>query len=145
MHPTNAPGMSSSPLLPGVPVGPPTVMVVDDDPTFCAIMGEILKMYNARVYCANSTEEAIRLLENLTPDLILTDVMMPEVDGLTFVRRIRAEQPYARVPVIVVSAGVSTQEQAAALQAGADSFLAKPFSLKDLREAVGTLLPENAA
>jgi CheY-like chemotaxis protein len=63
---------------------------------------------------------------------------------LTFVRRIRAEQPYARVPVIVVSAGVSTQEQAAAMQAGADSFLAKPFSLKDLREAVGTLLPEDA-
>ncbi len=125
----------------GPRVGPPTVLVVDDDPTFCAIMGEILKMYNARVFTANSAEEAIGVLETTAPDLILTDVMMPEVDGLTFVRRIRAEHPYARVPVIVVSAGVSSREQAAALQAGADSFLPKPFSLKDLREAVGTLLP----
>jgi DNA-binding response OmpR family regulator len=118
------------------------VLVVDDDPTFCAIMAEILKMYSAHVLTAFSAEEAIALLETTTPDLILTDVMMPEVDGLTFVRRIRSEEPYARVPVIVVSAGVTSREQAAALQAGADSFLPKPFSLRDLRAVVGTLLSD---
>jgi DNA-binding response OmpR family regulator len=126
----------------GLQVGPPTVLVVDDDPTFCAIMAEILKMYSAHVLTAFSAEEAIALLETTTPDLILTDVMMPEVDGLTFVRRIRSEEPYARVPVIVVSAGVTSREQAAALQAGADSFLPKPFSLRDLRAVVGTLLSD---
>jgi DNA-binding response OmpR family regulator len=128
--------------LAGIQVGPPTVLVVDDDPTFCGIMAEILKMYRARVFIANSAEEAIGILEKTTPDLILTDVMMPEVDGLTFVRQIRAEGHSARVPVIVVSAGVSSREQAAALQAGADSFLPKPFSLKDLQAAVSTLLPD---
>lgn len=128
--------------LAGIQVGPPTVLVVDDDPTFCGIMAEILKMYSAHVFIANSAEEAIGILEKMTPDLILTDVMMPEVDGLTFVRQIRAEGPSARVPVIVVSAGVSSREQAAALQAGADSFLPKPFSLKDLQAAVSTLLED---
>jgi len=128
--------------LAGIQVGPPTVLVVDDDPTFCGIMAEILKMYRARVFIATSAEEAIAILEKMTPDLILTDVMMPEVDGLTFVRQIRAEGPSARVPVIVVSAGVSSREQAAALQAGADSFLPKPFSLKDLQAAVSTLLAD---
>jgi len=142
MDPLNAsPRPALSVPLAVAAVGTLTVLVVDDDPTFCVIMCEILKMYNARVFTAYSAEEAIAVLEATAPDLILTDVMMPEVDGLTFVRRIRAEQPYARVPVIVVSAGVSSREQAAALQAGADSFLPKPFSLKDLREAVGTLLP----
>ena len=119
----------------------PAILVVDDDPTFCAIMAEILRMYKARVYTAFSAEEAMAVLEQVTPDLILTDVMMPEVDGLTFVRRVRAGTVQARVPIIIVSAGVSHREQAAAMQAGADQFLPKPFSIVDLRAAVGSLLP----
>jgi len=117
------------------------ILVVDDDPTFCAIMAEILRMYRAQVYTASSAREAMAILEHVTPDLILTDVMMPEVDGLTFVRRIRSGGSLAKVRIIIVSARVSHLEQAAALQAGADQFLAKPFSLIDLRAAVGSLLP----
>lgn len=119
----------------------PSILVVDDDPTFCAIMGEILRMYQADVRTATSAEEAMAVLEHMTPDLILTDVMMPEIDGLTFVRRLRSGGPLASVPIIIVSAGVSNREQAAAIQAGADRFLAKPFSLNDLQMAVGNLLP----
>jgi CheY-like chemotaxis protein len=119
----------------------PAILVVDDDPTFCAIMAEILRMYQARVYTAFGAEEAMAVLEQVTPDLILTDVMMPEVDGLTFVRRIRSGEVQARIPIIIVSAGVSHREQAAAIQAGADQFLSKPFSITDLRAAVGSLLP----
>ena len=117
------------------------ILVVDDDPTFCAIMAEILRMYSAQVYTASSAKEAMAILENVTPDLILTDVMMPEVDGLTFVRRIRSGGSLAKVRIIIVSARVSRLERAAALQAGADQFLAKPFSIIDLRAAVGQLLP----
>lgn len=120
--------------------GRPSILVVDDDPTFCAIMGEILRMYQARVYTAFSAEEAMALLETVTPDLILTDVMMPEVDGLTLVRRIRSGAVQARIPIIIVSAGVSHREQAAAMQAGADQFLPKPFSITDLRAAVGSFI-----
>ncbi len=103
-------------------------------------MAEILRMYQAEVYTAPGAEEAIGLLDSVAPDLILTDVMMPEIDGLTFVRRIRSGGPLSAVPIIIVSAGVSQREQAAAMQAGADQFLAKPFSLMDLRAAVGDLL-----
>src|SRR3972149_2153203 len=118
-----------------------TILVVDDDPTFCAIMAEILRMYKARVYTAFSAEEAMAVLEQVTPDLLLTDVMLPDVDALTFVRRVRSGAVQARVPIIIVSAGVSHREQAAAMQAGADQFLPKPFSIVDLRAAVGSLLP----
>jgi DNA-binding response OmpR family regulator len=122
-------------------VSPPSILVVDDDPTFCTIMREILRMYHARVFTAFSAEEAMEVLETVTPDLILTDVMMPEVDGLTLVRRIRSAADQARIPIIIVSAGVTQREQTAALQAGADQFLAKPFSITALRSAVGSLLP----
>jgi DNA-binding response OmpR family regulator len=114
---------------------------VDDDPTFCAIMAEILRMYRARVYTASNARQAMAVLERVTPDLILTDVMMPEVDGLTFVRRIRSGGTLAGVRIIIVSARVSRLEQAAALQAGADQFLSKPFSIVQLRAAVDRLLP----
>ena len=117
------------------------ILVVDDDPTFCAIMAEILRMYRAEVYTASSVREAMTILEHVTPDLIMTDVMMPEVDGLTFVRRIRSGGSLAQVRIIIVSARVGRLEQAAAIQAGADQFLAKPFSLIDLRAAVGRQLP----
>ena len=119
----------------------PAILVVDDDPTFCAIMAEILRMYRARVYTASSAREAMTILERVTPDLILTDVMMPEIDGLTFVRRIRSGGSLEGVRIIIVSARVSHLEQAAALQAGADQFLSKPFSIVELRAAVGRLLP----
>jgi len=119
----------------------PAILVVDDDPTFCAIMSEILKMYQARVFTALSVDEAMTILLYVTPDLVLTDVMMPEVDGLTLVRRIRSGDAPGRVPIIIVSAGVSHREQAAAMQAGADEFLPKPFSITELREVVGSLLP----
>ncbi|HET7011279.1 MAG TPA: response regulator transcription factor [Anaerolineales bacterium] len=119
----------------------PIILVVDDDPAFCAIMQEILKMYRVQVYTAHSASEAFDLLGQVTPDLILADVMMPETDGLTLVRRIRSERTFAGVPVIVVSAGVTSREQAAALQAGADQFLPKPFSLHELEAAVGPILP----
>jgi DNA-binding response OmpR family regulator len=118
-----------------------SILVVDDDETFCSIMAEILRMYRARVFTALSAEAAMEIMEQVTPDLILTDVMMPEVDGLTLVRRIRSGEAPARIPIIIVSAGVSHREQAAAMQAGADQFLPKPFSITELREAVGSLLP----
>src|SRR3990172_1782757 len=94
----------------------PAILVVDDDPTFCDIMAEILRMYQARVYTDFSAEEAMAVLEQVTPDLILTDVMMPDVDGLTFVRRVRSGELQARVPIIIVSDGVTHREQAAAMQ-----------------------------
>jgi len=119
----------------------PVILVVDDDPTFCAIMSEILRGYQATVYTAGSAAEAMTVLEDITPDLILTDVMMPEVDGLTLVRRIRSGEAAAGVRIIIVSARVANLDRAAAFQAGADQFLGKPFSLIDLREAVGELLP----
>jgi len=98
-------------------------------------------MYRARVYTASSAKEAMKVLERFTPDLILTDVMMPDIDGLTFVRRIRSGGSLGGVRIIIVSARVSHLEQAAALQAGADQFLSKPFSIVELRAAVGRLLP----
>ena len=66
----------------------PCVMVIDDEPDFCTVVSELLGIADVRVHQAHNAGEAIRLLEQATPNLILTDVMMPGMDGLDFVRHV---------------------------------------------------------
>ena len=115
---------------------PPRVLVVDDDHSYCTIIRELLVRNGYEVRLAYSVEEALTLLQDERPDLILTDLMMPEVDGITFIRQLRATPPHSGIPTIVVSALVLARERAAAAQAGADAFVAKPFSINQLQAAI---------
>ena len=115
---------------------PPLILVVDDDDSYCTIIRELLVRNGYLVRLANSVDEALDLLKEERPDLILTDLMMPEVDGITFIRHLRASPPHSGIPTIVVSALVLARERAAAAQAGADAFVAKPFSISQLQATI---------
>jgi CheY-like chemotaxis protein len=78
------------------------------------------------------------LLDSVTPDLILLDVMMPGVDGIAFLRRLRADPRLGIVPVLLVTAYLDTLERGIA--AGAQGYLTKPFSAQELREAISGFL-----
>jgi CheY-like chemotaxis protein len=117
-----------------------SVMVVDDEPDFCTVVGELLSACNYFVYKAYSAMEALQLLDRVTPDLILADVMMPEVDGLALLRRLRQEPNWNGIPTIVVSARVRHEDRMAAMLAGADAFIAKPFTAKQLTSAIESFL-----
>jgi CheY-like chemotaxis protein len=122
-------------------VTPPyIVVVVDDEPDFCTVVGELLKSQNLVVHMAYGALEGLSLIENVRPDLVLTDVMMPQVNGLELIRRLRADPVLSCVPTIVVSALVRSEEKEAALRAGADAFIPKPFSVRQLREAIAQYL-----
>ena len=112
------------------------VLVVDDDDSYCTIIRELLVRNGYAVRVAYSVEEAMGLLQEERPDLILTDLMMPEVDGITFIRQLRSMPPHSGIPTIVVSALVLARERAAAAQAGADAFVAKPFSIQQLQATI---------
>ena len=119
---------------------PYIIVVVDDEPDFCTVVGELLKSQNLVVHAANSALEGLSLIELVRPDLVLTDVMMPQVDGLELIRRLRADPVLGCVPTIVVSALVKQEEKEAALRAGADAFIPKPFSVQQLRAAIAQYL-----
>ncbi len=104
--------------------------------TYCDIIADILESYGFSTHIAYSANEALTILENIIPDLVLLDVMMPEIDGLTVVRSIRDNPAWVEIPVVVASAKVLTEDRTAALEAGADAFLAKPFSAHELRAAL---------
>jgi len=111
----------------------PVVLVVDDDPAFCIIMREFLLADGYDVRVAFDVPQALAILECLTPDLILSDIMMPDIDGICLVRSIRSAPALARIPLIIVSAKTMPEDRVDALAAGADAFVSKPFSIKDLR------------
>lgn len=119
---------------------PPTVLVVDDDSSYCTIIRELLVRNGFQVRLAYGAEQAFDLLQRERPDLILADLMMPEVDGLAFIKRLRSSPAQAGIPTIVVSALVLARERAAAALAGADAFVAKPFSINQLRAAIDTVM-----
>jgi CheY-like chemotaxis protein len=122
----------------------PSILLVDDEPDFCAALRDILEAAGFDVYFAPSAGAALSVLEKVTPDLILTDVMMPGIDGLSFVRQVRSRADWSKIKTIVVSAKGMPEDIAAARRAGADAYLTKPFSARDLREAVGAFtLPKS--
>ena len=118
------------------PTVPVSILVVDDEPAFCTVVCEILRVYGFVAHPANGAKQAMELLEGITPDLILADVMMPEIDGLT----LRSKSGWKAIPAIVISAKCDPDDFTAALDAGANGCLAKPFSASELREIVERIL-----
>jgi signal transduction histidine kinase len=120
------------------PTGP-RVLVVEDN-------GEILELINLqlrdryRVYPARDGRHGLELARRERPDLIVTDYMMPEMDGLTMLKALRADPQLAEIPVIMLSAKIDLADRLSAREAGADVYLGKPFSPRELEAAMRQLL-----
>lgn len=130
------------------PVGPngkPVVLVVDDEPSFCFAITEILRISGYEVHQASSVRQALALLDTIEPDLILTDIMMPDRDGLSFLRLLHSHPAWGRIPAVAVSAKALPKDREAAEQAGADAYLCKPFSAMELQETIRTFVPTSGA
>jgi CheY-like chemotaxis protein len=110
-----------------------TILIVDDEPCFREVVGDILTAEGHRILSAGNVEEAFSAIQRERPAVILTDQMMPDVDGLAFVQRLRANPKWADIHVIVVSAKAQHDDIDRALQAGANDYLVKPFSAGELR------------
>jgi CheY-like chemotaxis protein len=99
-------------------------------------MAEILRSYGLQTTVAHSAREALGLLSDGVPQLLILDVMMPEIDGLTLVGQVKSNTRWDGIPVVIASASVMPDQQAAAFTAGADVVLKKPFNSKELRAAL---------
>ncbi len=119
------------------------ILVVDDERGFCDVVTMILESQGYRVNKAHHANDAFGLLGETTPDLILTDMMMPDIDGVSLIKRLRETPAWADIPVIVVSAHSEPEVQENAFEAGAADFIAKPFSASELRSTVGAIFTKN--
>ena len=109
-----------------------TVLVVDDDPAMREVLERILETENLTVYTAVDGQDALQKTLQLKPDLILLDISMPHVDGMTLYQTIRAGKDTRNIPIIIVTGHSSRGRLEQCMEAGADDYLAKPFKVEEL-------------
>lgn len=117
------------------------ILVVEDDIDARDLMQAVLEHRGARVLCAESVCRAFELLEGMTPDVIISDIAMPEEDGIGLVRRLRS-LPADRggtIPTIAVSAFSGNADRVRALSAGFDRYLNKPVDFDELTSAIDSV------
>jgi two-component system sensor histidine kinase/response regulator len=117
-----------------------TILIVDDQEENLRLVGTVLSMMNYDIILASSAEQAYKRLTSRLPDLILLDVLMPDVDGLTTCRQIKAESKWADIPVIFLSAADDKNLIVQALEAGGVDYVTKPFNMAELVSRVRTQL-----
>jgi excisionase family DNA binding protein len=118
----------------------PLVLIVDDDPALRELVRVNLEMDGCAVREAASAEEGLRVLEEEPPDLILLDVMMPEVDGWEMLRRMQEMHGVGSIPVIMFSGKLAESSAGSAAERGAQAFIGKPFDPQQLIESTKQLL-----
>ncbi|WP_136313086.1 response regulator transcription factor [Actinomyces procaprae] len=129
---------------------PIRVLVVDDEQTLADLLASALRYEGWEVSTAGTGRAAVRYAQELDPDVIVLDIMLPDFDGLEVMRRIHGHQP--NVPVLFLTAKDAVEDRVAGLTAGGDDYVTKPFSLEEVvarlrallrRSGVGSEKPSN--
>ena len=120
-----------------------TIMVVDDNPDIITIVKTILEGKGYHVLSASSGQELLNLLADGKPDLIILDIMMPEMDGLEVLGRLKAITETASIPVILLTAKVQYEDVLGGYKLGADYYITKPFTSTQLVNGINLLLGES--
>ena len=117
------------------------VLVVDDDPDLLRLVSLLLMRINVDVTTAESaTIAAQHLMTDALPDLMILDLMMPEISGMDFLRQLRSHPAYDSLPVLVLSAIIDPDQIRIALNEGADRYLTKPYIAHNLLNVVQEML-----
>jgi excisionase family DNA binding protein len=126
---------------PGKPARGPLVLVVDDDPSVREVVRVNLEIEGYAVREAGNAEEGLAAVEDDAPDLILLDVMMPQVDGWEMLRRVQERHGVGSIPVVMFSGQLESSARREAEERGAQAFVGKPFDLRALIEQTKQIVP----
>ena len=107
----------------------PHILVVDDEPQITRVLRTSLSAQGYDIRVANSGEMALEIMKDWSPNLIITDLSMPSVDGVQLTRQVRA---ISQIPIVVLSVRDKEQQKVEALDAGADDYVTKPFGMNEL-------------
>jgi DNA-binding response OmpR family regulator len=118
----------------------PKIVVVDDDFELLKLIAMLLRRIGAESKTFYDGREALEYLEQETPDLIILDLMLPDIDGYIILRQIRAQPRFEHVPVLILSAKVDPNSIRKGLEYGADGYVTKPYIANSLIDRVRLLL-----
>jgi len=119
-----------------------TILIVEDNAKNMKLVRDLLQYRGHRTLEAETGEDGVRQTLEQRPDLVLMDIQLPDIDGMTALARIRTDASLDAMPVLAVSASVMPDEQQRVVASGFDGFIAKPISLKPFIEAVERALAQ---
>ncbi len=120
-----------------------SILIIDDDPDTIEFLRIVFTVRGRELTGAHTGTEGLRLAHERRFDLILVDVMMPDIDGYEVCRRLRADPDTANIPIVILTARSSLVDQTLGLEAGADRFLIKPVGISILTGLADTLIAEH--
>lgn len=121
-----------------------TVLVVEDEPGIQELIAYNLKQAGHLPLRARSAEEAMQIVKNALPDLVLLDWMLPGASGIELARRLRADERTKAIPIIMLTARTEERDKVSALDTGADDYITKPFSPREMIARIRAVLRRRA-
>ncbi len=121
------------------------LLLVDDEPGLREAVQAYLEDSNFKVEVASNARDGWELLQQCNPDLVISDIMMPQVDGYQFLKQVREDPRYKALPVVFLTAKGMTSDRIQGYQAGCDAYLSKPFDPDELVAIITNLLARRAA
>lgn len=122
-----------------------TVMIIEDEEDAAELFAEMMRVSGYRVVKTSKSVPAIEIMTAEKPDVILLDIMMPEVSGLDILRAMRRDPALANIPVVIITAKGMPADIKNGMEAGASTYLTKPVGFLDLKEAVERALGSSTA
>jgi CheY-like chemotaxis protein len=122
-------------------LGQPSILYIEDNPPNVAVVERVTENLGYTLHVAINATEGLQMLYTLRPDLVLMDIGLPDIDGLTATRQIRADHIWKDLPVIAITASAMVGDREKCLEAGCSDYLAKPFQVKDLMNIFNKWLP----
>lgn len=120
-----------------------TILIVDDDELMRSLLIEIITPFNLRLITAQRGDQALQLAQQHLPDLILLDVMLPDMNGFEVCQRLRDDPATAQIPIVMITALNDREAKIHGFEAGADEFITKPFDPGELQARINTVLRLN--
>lgn len=120
------------------------ILIVDDNPTNLKLATNVLEAEGYQVGQAADAEQAQELLQHLTPDLILMDIALPGMDGLTLTRKLKTDEKRKHIPVVAMTAFAMKGDDRKAFDAGCDGYITKPIDTRKFPQQVSAFLRQKA-
>jgi len=120
------------------------ILIVDDNPTNLKLASQVLEVEGCTVDQAADAEQAQEMLQHMTPDLILMDIALPGMDGLTLTRKLKTDEKLRHIPVVAMTAFAMKGDDRKALDAGCDGYITKPIDTRKFPQQVAAFLRRQA-
>ena len=117
------------------------ILIIEDDSDVLTVMGDLLKTHGYEAHMFSSGEKALEAIEDLLPDVVIMDLMMPEINGFEICKKIRSMNMVHNIPMIAITGYDSVDNRSRIFDAGIDDYLPKPFDVKVLLKKISDLIP----